>query len=75
MTNQDLLNELLAMRELGIPVSDGTLNHAREDDISTYVSISVSDLASLFCELYNFFPGSELWQRTTLAIESDLPPQ
>ena len=67
MTNNDLLNELLAMRELGIPVSDGTLNHAREDDLTEYNNMSVSDLASLFCELYNLFPGSKLWERTKSA--------
>lgn len=56
MTNQDLQNELLAMRELGIPVSDGALNHARLDDLSKYQAITVAELASLFCELYNV-PG------------------
>jgi len=53
MTNQELLNELLAMREVGIAVSDGALNHARLDDLSQYQAISVTELASLFCELYN----------------------
>jgi hypothetical protein len=51
--NRDLLNELLGMRELDIHVSDNTLNHARIDDLSQYEGISVGDLASLFCELYN----------------------
>jgi len=69
MTNRELLNELLAMRELGIPVSDNTLNHAREDDLSTYLSMSVGELASLFCELYNFFPGTQLWERTKSVSE------
>ena len=65
MTNQDLLNELLAMREIGIVVTDGTLNHASRDDLSQYASMSVTDLASLFCELYNLTPGSKLWQQST----------
>lgn len=53
MRNRELQNELLAMRELGIAVSDGALNHARLDDLSEYESMSISELASLFCELYN----------------------
>lgn len=52
-TNCKLLNELLAMREVGIKVSDNTLNHARIDDLNEYQGISVGELASLFCELYN----------------------
>lgn len=51
--NQDLLNELLAMREVGISVTDRALNHARLDDLSKYEAISVGELASLFCELYS----------------------
>jgi len=51
--NCKLLNELLAMREVGIKVSDNTLNHARTDNLSQYEGISITDLASLFCELYN----------------------
>jgi hypothetical protein len=53
ITNRELLNELLAMREIGIPVTDGALNHARLDDLSGYQGITVEELASLFCELYN----------------------
>jgi hypothetical protein len=41
------------MREIGIPVTDGALNHARLDDLSGYQGITVEELASLFCELYN----------------------
>lgn len=52
--NQALLHELLAMQELGIQVDDNALNHARLDDLSQYQAISVADLASLFCELYNW---------------------
>ena len=51
--NKQLLDELLAMREVGIHVSDNALNHARTDDLSDYQGISVEQLASLFCELYN----------------------
>ncbi len=51
--NCKLLDELLAMREVGIKVSDNTLNHARTDNLSQYEGISITDLASLFCELYN----------------------
>lgn len=50
--NCKLLNELLAMREIGIPVSDNTLNHARLDDLSEYESMKIDELASLYCELY-----------------------
>lgn len=53
ITNNDLLNELLAMREVGIPVTDGALNHARLDDLTKYEGISVEQLASLFQELYH----------------------
>lgn len=54
ISNQDLLKELLAMKEAGIEVSDGALNHARTDDLSEYEGISVEQLASLFCELYHW---------------------
>lgn len=52
--NQDLLDELLLMREVGIRVDDAALNHARTDDLSGYEGINVEQLASLFCELYNW---------------------
>lgn len=50
--NQQLLNELLAMREIGLAVTDGALNHARLDDLSQYDSMTIEELASLFAELY-----------------------
>lgn len=53
MKNADLVAELSAMRDLGIHVSDATLRHAQTDDLTQYDAISVGDLASLFCELYN----------------------
>lgn len=53
-SNTDLLYELLAMKEIGIQVDDNVLNHARTDDISEYDGISIGELASLFCELYNW---------------------
>jgi hypothetical protein len=59
MTNTELLDELLAMREVGIAVSDNVLNHARTDDLSQYEGISIGDLASLFCELYNILSPNE----------------
>jgi hypothetical protein len=65
MTNKELLDELLAMREVGIVVTDNTLNHASRDDLTKYASISVTDLASLFCDLYNVTPGSQLWEQST----------
>jgi len=64
MTNKELLDELLMMQEVGIPVTDNTLNHARTDDLTEYASAKVSEIASLFCELYNVLPGSKLWQST-----------
>lgn len=54
INNRDLLNELLAMKEVGIKVDDNTLNHARLDDLKEYEAISVGELASLFCDLYNW---------------------
>jgi hypothetical protein len=53
-SNTDLLHELLAMKEVGIQVDDNVLNHARIDDISEYEGLSVSDLADLYCQLYNW---------------------
>jgi hypothetical protein len=50
---EDLFLELTEMKNLGIHVSDKTLQKARSVDLSEYDAISVSDLASLFCELYN----------------------
>ena len=64
MTNEELLNELLLMREVGITVTDNTLNHARTDDLTEYASAKVSEIASLFCELYNLTPGNKLWQQS-----------
>lgn len=55
--NQDLLDELLAMKEVGIRVDEAALNHARTDDLSGYEGINVEQLASLFCELYNWTKG------------------
>lgn len=52
--NQDLLNELLEMKHAGVKVDDNVLNHARTDDLSGYEGIIVEQLASLFCELYNW---------------------
>jgi hypothetical protein len=52
ITNRDLLNELLAMREVGIPVTDGALNHARLDDLSGHESLTLRELANHFVELY-----------------------
>lgn len=52
--NTDLLHELLAMKELGVQVDDNVLNHARIDDLSEYAGLSTTDLASLYCELYNW---------------------
>ena len=53
MKNADLVAELSAMRELGVHVSDATLQHAQTDDLTQYEAISAGELASLFCELYN----------------------
>lgn len=52
--NTALLHELLAMKELGLQVDDNVLNHARIDDLSEYDGLSTTDLASLYCELYNW---------------------
>ena len=53
MHNEKLVQELLAMREVGIKVSDNTLKHAELDNLSEYQAMSYGELASLFCELYN----------------------
>lgn len=52
MKNQDLVLELMAMRDVGMSVSDRAIAEASKADLSEYEAISVSDLASLFCELY-----------------------
>lgn len=52
MTNKDLADELRAMREIGMVVSDRAIDEAAKADLSEYGGISVSELASLFCELY-----------------------
>jgi len=52
--NHELVAELRAMQEIGIKVDDRTLNHANSDDLSQYQGISVGELASLYCELYNW---------------------
>lgn len=50
--NQLLLDELILTKEVGIPVSNEALEHAREDDLSVYEGINIEQLASLFCEFY-----------------------
>lgn len=52
MAHPDLVGELLAMRDVGIAVSDEAIAHAGSDDLSQYEAIRVGELASLFCELY-----------------------
>ena len=52
MKNRDLVSEMLAMRDAGIPVTRKALNRAACDDLTQYQAISVAELASLFCELY-----------------------
>lgn len=54
INKNDLIAELRAMQEAGIKVDDRTFNHANTDDLSGYDGISVEQLASLFCELYNW---------------------
>jgi hypothetical protein len=53
-TNCKLLNELLAMKDVGIKVDDRTLNKASSEDLTQYESMGITDLASLFCDLYNW---------------------
>ena len=50
---EELILELIEMKKLGIRVADETLEAARNVSLTEYDAISVSDLASLFCELYN----------------------
>lgn len=50
---EELILELIEMKKLGIRVADKTLEAARNVSLAEYDAISVSDLASLFCELYN----------------------
>ena len=52
MKNSDLVDELTAMRSIGMVVSDRAIEKAAEADLSEYDGISIGDLASLFCELY-----------------------
>jgi hypothetical protein len=53
MHNDKLVQELLAMREVGIHVADATLQHAQTADLAEYQAINCEELASLFCDLYN----------------------
>lgn len=50
----ELIAALRAMQEAGIKVDDNVFNHAATDDLSGYEGISVEQLASMFCELYNW---------------------
>jgi hypothetical protein len=54
MNNQrdDLILELQELQKLGVVVSDKCLYNANNIDLSEY-NCGVSDLASLFLELYN----------------------
>jgi len=52
--NTALLHELLAMQEAGQQVDDRVLNLARLSDLSEYAGTPISDLAKLFCRLYNW---------------------
>lgn len=52
MTNKDLVSELLAMRSIGMTVSDRALKEAASADLKEYEAISIGEVASLFCELY-----------------------
>jgi hypothetical protein len=54
MNNQrdDLILELKEMQGLGVFVSEKCLDHAKTADLSEYCC-KISDLASLFLELYN----------------------
>lgn len=51
--NKQLVDELLAMRDIGVRVSEKTIQHAQTDNLQEYAGISIGELASLFCELYN----------------------
>jgi hypothetical protein len=56
MNEQDreqLVKELKELKKLGVRVSENTIQHAKEDDLSEFEGISVSELTSLFIELYN----------------------
>ena len=50
----DLVLELTEMKKIGITVSDRAIEKAKVVDLSEYDGISVADLGSLFCELYNY---------------------
>lgn len=54
ITNSELIRELRAMQEVGIKVDDRVFNHAATEDLSGYKGINVEQLASMFCELYNW---------------------
>ena len=49
----DLVLELIEMKKIGMRVSDQTIEKSKTVDLSEYDGISIADLASLFCELYN----------------------
>lgn len=49
---EDLVKELEEMKKLGMKVSDQTMTQAHTADLEDY-EMDVTELASLFCELYN----------------------
>jgi hypothetical protein len=48
MHNDKLVQELLAMREIGMRVDDRAIRMARTADLAEYRAISYGELASLF---------------------------
>lgn len=53
MSNKELVDELRAMKAIGIRVSNAAIKAAETEDLSEYESASVAEIASLFCEIYN----------------------
>lgn len=53
MNRQELLDELRAMKAIGVKASKAAIKAAETEDLSEYDSASASEIASLFCELYN----------------------
>lgn len=52
LINQDLLNELFALREKGTPVSDLALNQALKADLTGFEEFSLPELAKSWADLY-----------------------
>ena len=50
--NNEILKELTAMKECGITVKKTVFTHVKNDDLSEYNNMSISDIADLMIDLH-----------------------